>query len=113
MANVGYTRGGRALTIVVALTDEIALNFDDVFQSLDKIAALHQFSAAQIALLTRIDAIFAHMSAGDHASFWTRDALHDDADWQNIRAFAQKALHALYQPVGPPHLYWLQYVAGR
>jgi hypothetical protein len=79
----------------LAVADELALEFDDVFMTVPRLVAEGALPAAAVPPLTEIDRLLAEMS--DDPSRWDVAALATDPGWASVRQVAQRAL-TLLQP---------------
>jgi len=97
-----------ALPPFVVAADEIALLYDEEFQTLKGGNLWSGIGADLRADLLAIDEELESMS--DDQTLWTDDALGADPKWQALRTRTQEALHSLGQPLEPPRLSWLTLV---
>ncbi|MFE3456572.1 hypothetical protein ACFXKD_03430 [Nocardiopsis aegyptia] len=75
-----------------AVTDEIALNFDDASRMLDAWGERRQIDGNVVGLVRGIDAVFAGMSGAGNSDRWTEEALSHDPGWDRARQLARQAL---------------------
>src|SRR5690349_13455351 len=85
----------------VVKADELALDFDDIFIRIRQDDA-PAVSAEQRAHLDEVDALLTAMSGEANAVLWTEQALHEGAEWLEVRRAAARALQAFGWPVEPP-----------
>ncbi|MEU7072311.1 hypothetical protein AB0B30_34745 [Streptomyces narbonensis] len=73
-------------------TDELALEFDDVFRMMTDVQQEDFLDAEALGKLQLIDAMLEEMSGGEHADRWSREALATDAGWRQVRTLARDLL---------------------
>ncbi len=86
------TGGGSA---AVYGNDELALSLDDLFFASDDMIEHGELKDAEAAAIRLFDDALTAMSGERNASFWRREALHDDERWNGIRILAASALAEL------------------
>ncbi len=71
--------------------DELALGFDDVYP----VFRAHDVGSIVVpsAELSQIDHLLGAMSTD--CGLWTLEALHDSAEWENVRQLARRALERM------------------
>lgn len=75
--------------------DELGLEFEDYFISVEHMLAAGELSAQQAEALRSLNAILEAWSGQQHADFWRSDALQSDPRWSAVRTRAQAALEML------------------
>jgi hypothetical protein len=75
---------------VAPSADELALEFDDVWPSAQRIV-----KSDALASISMLDAFLESMSSPDHEHLWTFAALRGDPHWERARLLAQQALSTL------------------
>jgi hypothetical protein len=75
--------------------DELALEFDDIFQGAGDMIDHGELTVAEKEAIRPLDALLAKWSAPGNAGFWRREALFDDPRWAEVRACAARALARL------------------
>lgn len=68
--------------------DELALEFDDDFRACPR----DQLTMPQLEALAALDRILETLGGSAHATFWNREALHNDPRWREVRGAARKVL---------------------
>ena len=77
--------------------DELALEFDDVFQAADHMIDAGELTPWQRDAAIPLDHILKSLSGQMHADFWKREALWSDARWEEVRTIARQTLAAYSQ----------------
>ncbi|MEW2275624.1 hypothetical protein GA0115256_14417 [Streptomyces sp. DconLS] len=77
------------------VTDELALEFDDVFLLLAGSQQEEPLDEEAMRKLRLIDAVLEEMSGGENAERWSREALATDEGWHQVRALARDVLVSL------------------
>ena len=96
----------------VVRADELALDFDDALRlSLD--CPQVELRPAQREALLKVDLHLTTMSGRENAHLWTEAALHERAEWAQVRELAAQALQELGQPRTTPPPTRATYVRGR
>ena len=72
--------------------DELALEFDGMFQAADDMIEHGELTPAEKEALLPLDALLRKWGGQENADFWRREALFDDARWAEVRACAARAL---------------------
>ena len=94
----------------VCKTDEIALEFSNSLQFLDKLVASDLISAECAESLRYIDHVLDRMSR-EHPEVWSDDALADSSLWASLRQAAAIPLSLLGATPAKPRLDWLRFVS--
>ena len=75
--------------------DELALQFEDYFISVEYMLAEGELSSEQADALNSLNDKLEALSGEQNADFWRRDALQSDARWADVRALARTAVQSL------------------
>lgn len=75
--------------------DELALSLDDLFFASNDMIAHGELTDTEATAIRPLDEALTAMSGERNASFWRREALHDDEQWNGIRMLAASALAKL------------------
>lgn len=75
--------------------DELALQFEDYFISVERMLAAGELSIEQVETLHILNDALERVSGEDNADFWRRNALQSDPRWANMRVLAQAVLKLL------------------
>jgi hypothetical protein len=86
----------------VCVADELALDFDQWYQTFLDSAGDIPFSEVQIELLSQLDAKLLEMSGPTNETLWTDDALKGSAEWHDLREFALHVIEKLCWSDDPP-----------
>jgi hypothetical protein len=101
----------RSLPDFVVVTDEIALNFDDVFIYKDELLREKLISEEVSVLLDKIDKKTEFMS--DNKVGWALEELKNSDHWKEIRGISRKILSLLGEEPGAPDLGWITYIPAK
>ena len=71
--------------------DELALELD-IFQAANDMIEQGELSETEKRAILPLDELLARWNGPDKAGFWQRDALFNDARWEEVRACAARAL---------------------
>ena len=73
--------------------DELALEFDDIFQVMRSNDELNvKFTKNELSLLDQLDAYLERCSGEENADLWTFKALADAEEWKFIRSLAKRII---------------------
>ena len=72
--------------------DELALEFDGIFQAANDMIEHGELFEREKRVVVPLDELLTKWSGPEKAGFWQRDALFDDARWEEVRACAARAL---------------------
>ena len=72
--------------------DELGLEFDDEFQSLDQFVQQGWLSSGLARLLERLDETIGEISDDEHEELWTQRSLESAPEWQLVRQAAWDVL---------------------
>ena len=75
--------------------DELALQFEDYFISVENMLGAGELSVEQVEALYALNDALEGLSGEKHADFWQRDALRSDPRSADVRALAQEAMKLL------------------
>lgn len=75
--------------------DELALEFEDYFISVEHMLGAKELSSQQADALRSLEAILEKWSGEQHYEFWRRDALQSDPRWADVRECAAAVLGLL------------------
>src|SRR5260370_2496967 len=90
-----------AHTVVVVLTDEMALDLEHWVQC---VPTYWKLSQEQTAKLTTLDDFLDKMSTSLNRAFWRDEALSTDPRWEEVRSLAKEALDSFGWPSEVPPL---------
>lgn len=75
--------------------DELALSLDDIFHAANDMIWHGELTEAEAELIRPLDDLLTKLSGDHNANFWRREALDEDARWNDVRALAKSALSGL------------------
>jgi len=84
----------------VAIADELALNWEDALQDIDKYKDL--MSDEQISSINDLDRYIESISGPQNIEFWTNDALESRPEWDKIRKLSAVIANKFMWPISPP-----------
>lgn len=101
----------KSLPDFVLVTDEIAINFDDVYQYKSELLSKGKISIEMSELLDEIDKETEFMS--ENKVGWEIEDLEKSHHWIKIREIAKKILLMMGESVIPPNIAgWITYIKG-
>ena len=101
----------KSLPDFVLVTDEVATNFDDVYQYKDELILGKMISIEMSELLDEINEETEFMS--DNKVGWRIEELKDSHHWIKIREIAKKILLMMGESLSSPNLNWIKYIKAK